>query len=137
VTAAIPSATTTSDPGIAGASRREHDHERADADQQRQALGLAEVADQISELLKEVAGAFRDTEQFRQLTDDDRQRQSDDESLHDRLGDEARQEPESQDAGDHCRQSGADRQRRGHRDEPVAAGRRIRGHGGRRQRRSR
>ena len=74
--------------------------ERGDADEQRQPARVAELAEQVPELLEEVALALLDAEQLGQLPDDDRQRQADDEALQHRLGDEVRQEAEPQQPGD-------------------------------------
>ena len=48
---------------------------------------------QVPELLEEVAVALLDPEELRQLADDDRQREADDEALEHRLGDEVARKP--------------------------------------------
>ena len=63
----------------------ENQHEGQHADEQRQASRLIDVLDELPELLEEVAGALLDAEQLRELAHDDRQGQSDDEPLQDRL----------------------------------------------------
>ena len=60
--------------------------------------GLVEVGDQGPQLLEEVALALLDAEQLRELTDEDRQGQADDEALEHRLGDHRGQEPQPQQA---------------------------------------
>ena len=81
----------------------EHERERAGADRERQRVGLAEVADDVPELLEEVALAVVDPQQLRHLADDDREREPDDEALQHRLGDERREEAEPQEAGEQRR----------------------------------
>ena len=55
----------------------------------------------MPELLEEVALALLDAEEPRQLPDHDRQSEADDESLHHRLGDEAREEAQAEEPRDH------------------------------------
>src|SRR5580704_12755513 len=95
------------------APEREDDRERERADEQRRALRIAEMDDDVPQLLEEVARALLDAEQLGDLTDDDRQRQPDDEALDDGLGDEAREEPQTQEAGQERGEAGRDRQRSG------------------------
>ena len=94
----MPSSTATSEPGTTGAYSRSPSTSASDAsaDEQRQPARVAEVAEQVPELLEEVALALGDAEQLRHLADDDRQREADDEALQHRLGDEAREEAEPQ-----------------------------------------
>ena len=51
-------------------------------------MGLVELAEQVPQLLEEVALALGDPEQLGQLPDHDRQGQADDEALEHRLRDE-------------------------------------------------
>ena len=101
-TAAIPSSTATSEPGTTGTHSFEHDHEREreEADEQRQTARVAQFREQAPELLEEVARGFRDPEQLGQLPDDDRQGQPDNEPLQHGLGDEVREEAETEQPGD-------------------------------------
>ena len=103
-------------PYLQPKNQREGQH----ADEHRQTARLIDVLDELPKLLEEVAGAFLDAEQLRQLADDDRQGQSDDEPLQDRLGDEGRDEPQPQDRCGDREQPDGDRERR--RQLDVVAG---------------
>ena len=83
----------------------------------------AEVREEAEELLEEVALGLLDPEQLRELADDDRQRQPDDEALQHRLRDEAREEAESEQPRDE--RDDPDHQREGdrRRQELVRAAR--------------
>jgi hypothetical protein len=98
------------------------------ADQQGEAARVAEVAEQVPELLEEVALGLLDTEELRHLADDDRQRQPDDEPLEDRLGDEAREEAEPEDSCKEGEDSGHEGERDRQLEEVVGAGGRQVGH---------
>jgi hypothetical protein len=91
-------------------AKRQDDSERECADEQRRALGVAQMDDDVPQLLEEVAAALLDAEELRDLANDDRRRQPDDEALDHRLGDEARHEPQAQDTGQQRSQAGGDRQ---------------------------
>src|SRR5262249_2383436 len=111
------------------------DHrERQRADEQRQPLGVAEVGDDVPQLLKEVARALPDPQQLRDLADDDRQGEADDEAFGTGLGDEAGEEPEPEYARDERRQPGRDGQAGRQRREAIAPHGDQRGDRGRRQR---
>jgi hypothetical protein len=103
-------------------SRKPAQHgERPKPDQEREAIGLIDVAEKVPGPLEEVAVAGFDSEQPRDLADHDRQRQADDEPLEHGFGDEARQKPEAQDAGDQRGEPDADGERgRGGKELPAA-----------------
>ena len=86
--------------------------ERHDTDHQRAAVRVAEIRDDAPQLLEEVAFLLLDAEQLRHLADDDRQRESDDEALEHRLGDEVGEEAETQQPGGQREHAGHDRERR-------------------------
>jgi hypothetical protein len=75
-------------------AQQQHDRQRHGADDECAAMRVAEVGDDVPELLEEVVAAFLDAEQLGNLSDDDRQCETDDEALEDRLGDEVGDEPE-------------------------------------------
>ena len=87
----------------------------SDADEQRPAVGVAEVGDDAPELLEEVALLLLDAEQLRYLADDDRQGETDDEALEHRFGDEVGEESEAQ-------QSSSDGEHAGHEGEHAGEG---------------
>ena len=91
----------------------------ADADDEREPARRAELAQQVPELLEEVALALLDAEELRQLPDHDRQGEADDESLHHRLGDEAREEAEAEEPRDQSRDRDGERHRDRELDEQV------------------
>ena len=76
------------------------DGQRQESDHQRRDAGRPEAAEEPDDLLEEVALDLVDAEQLRQLAHDDRQRETDDEALQHRLRDEAREEAETEQAGD-------------------------------------
>ena len=119
VTAAIPAAATTSEPGTGGAQRRRASSgaRLTQPDRRRQRLRVAEVAQQVPALLEEVAAALVDADQRGQLSDHDRQGESDDEALEDGFGDERRQEAQAQEAGDQGGHARGERERRSEGDE--------------------
>ena len=80
-------------------------------------MGVAQVGHQVPDLLEEVALAPLDPEQLGQLPGHDGQGQPDDEPLEHRLGDEAGQEPQAQQPGEHGRDPGGDGQGHGQLDE--------------------
>ena len=100
-TTRTPTATATSEPGTTGAKRRSPSTSASDssADGQRGGRRVSpRLAEQAPDLLEEVALALLDAEQLRELADDDGQREADDEALEHRLGDEAGEEAEPQQA---------------------------------------
>ena len=108
----------------AGNDGRDHlepddEDESGDADDEREPAGRAELAQQVPELLEEVALALLDAEELRQLPDHDRQGEADDESLHHRLGDEAREEAQAQEPRDQSRDPDGERHRDRELDEQV------------------
>ena len=110
----MPNPTATSEPGTTGANSLRTTtiaSEMIPIDEGRDA-GRTEAADEPEELLEEVAFHLVDAEQLGQLTHDDRQREADDETLQHRLRDEAREESESEHAG----QDGEDPDHEGQRD---------------------
>ena len=68
------------------------------------------MADEMPGLLEEVAVACTDPEQLRQLADDDRQREADDQAPEHRLADEVGEEAEAQQACDQGGEAGDQRQ---------------------------
>ena len=105
-------------------SRKPEQHrEGPHPDQKREAVGLVDIDQEVPDPLEEVAAAGLDSEQLRYLADDDRQRQADDETLEHGLGDEVREEPEPQEAGDQRGEPDADRERSRRRDELVSVAR--------------
>src|SRR4029079_12387650 len=98
----------------------DQDRQRDQPDRQGPPVGLAEVPDQIPDLLEEVAATALDAEQLGQLARDDRERQADDEALEDGLRDEIGDEPQPQEARDHGDDAGSDRERRRQGDELAA-----------------
>jgi hypothetical protein len=96
--------------------------ERGQADGQGGQAGLAELGQEVAELLEEVAAAPLDPEQVRELAGDDGQGQPDDEALEHRLGDEAGQEAQAQHPGQDGDEPGGDGQGGGVGHEPGAAG---------------
>jgi hypothetical protein len=76
----------------------EHDRQRAEPDGERAPLGVVELGEHVPRLLEEVALLLLDPEQLRELADDDRQGEPDDESLEDRFGDEVGDEAHAQHA---------------------------------------
>ena len=134
-------------------AQAEDHRERARADEQREGVRLIEVGDEVPRLLEEMARATADPEQLRQLADDDREREADDQPLEHRLADEVGEEAEAQQArdqgggarddgeprrhhgealvpdGDHvrdrCRRQGRGRRHRSHDEDPRAAERGV------------
>jgi hypothetical protein len=89
----------------------DHEGQREGADEQRQPARLVEVREQVSRLLEEVPLALLDAEDLRQLADDDREREPDDEALQHRLRDEAGEEAEAEEPGDESQDPGDDPER--------------------------
>jgi hypothetical protein len=77
-----------------------NDRETQDAGDERRSVCVAQVPQQRSDLFEEVALTLRHPEQPRQLSRNDREGESDDETLEHRLGDERRQEAEPGQPGD-------------------------------------
>ena len=94
------------------------DDQGREADEERDPTRPAEVAQQGPELLEEVALALLDPEQLRDLADDDREREPDDEPLHHGLGDEAREEPQTEEPGGQRQDADGER----HRDRQLDVG---------------
>ena len=111
LTAATAPTTATSGPGNARSepAQAEDHRQRARADEQRQALRVAEMGDEVPGLLEEVARPRADPEQLRQLADDDREREADDQALEHGRADELGQEAEAQ----QTRDQGGDARRHG------------------------
>jgi hypothetical protein len=95
------------------------DGQRGEADEERGPARRAELAEHVPELLEEVPLLLPDTEQLRDLADDDRQGEPDDESLEHGLGDEAREESEPGDPRRERQDVDGDGERRGQRGELV------------------
>ena len=91
------------------AAQAEDHRQRARADEQSQALRVAEMGDEVPGLLEEVARPRADPEQLRQLADDDREREADDQALEHGRADELGQEAEAQ----QTRDQGGDARRHG------------------------
>ena len=89
----------------------EHERQRREPDEQRDPARLPEVAEQSPELLEEVAVGLLDAEQLRDLADDDREREPDDEALEHGLRDEAREEAEAAEPGEQCDHADDERER--------------------------
>ena len=71
-----------SGPGILPGDRAEHedDREGAEADRQRPRVRVRDLADEVGELLQRPVAAARHAEDLRQLADDDRDREAEDEA---------------------------------------------------------
>ena len=115
------------------AAQAEDHRQRARADEQRQALRVAEMGDEVPGLLEEVARPRADPEQLRQLADDDREREADDQALEHGRADELGQEAEAQQTRDQGGDARRDGQAGGERDEALAPHRGQIGDRGRRQ----
>ena len=108
--------TATSTAGTVRVIRRQHeqDHEHADPDDERGRLGLVEVLEERAELVGEAVGVGGESEQLRQLADDDRDRQpvhvSDLDLARQQVGDESELADaeadldEADDQGEHARE---------------------------------
>jgi hypothetical protein len=115
----------------------EHEGQRQDAHEQRQPAGLSEARQQLPQLLEEVAVAFGEAEEFRQLPDDDRERETDDEALQHRGGGEVGEDTEPEEAGDdrHVSHREGERDRELHEGVGPAGGEVAHRGGGQRRRR--
>jgi hypothetical protein len=123
---------------------RAADHQPRDArggDRDGGAVHVADVVEQIAELMKERAARAFDAEQLGGLPDRDGQAEAEQEPGHHRLGDQVGQRAQPQHAGEHKHRGGDERQRRRERGEAagIAIGERADrrcGHRGRCRRRA-
>ena len=95
--------------------------ERARSDDQCPSAGVAEVGDQVPELLKEVTAAFGHSEKLGYLSDHDGESQPDDETLEDGFGDEVGDEAQPQESEDQGDDPGGEGQGVGEDGEARAA----------------
>ena len=93
------------------------------------------MGEEVPGLLEEVARPRADPEQLRQLADDDREREADDQALEHGRADELGQEAEAQETRDQGGEARRDRQAGGERREALVPERGEIGDRGRRQRR--
>ena len=108
--------------GRSNTPQSDDQRQRDRADEQREPLRISQMGDQLPRLLEEVAAPPADPEHLRQLADDDRERQSDDEALEHGLADEVGQEAETQHTREQRGDAGGQRQPRRERGEAAAAG---------------
>ena len=104
-------------------TKPEQHREGAHPDQKREAVGLIDIDQEVPDPLEEVPAPGLDSEEFRYLARDDRQRQADDETLEHGLGDEVRDEPEPQETGDQRGEANDDGERSRRRDELASVAR--------------
>jgi hypothetical protein len=103
------------------ATQNEEQRERREPHEQRQPTRVAELRQEIPDLLEEVAGASLEAEELRQLPGDDRQGKADDEALEDGLRDVVGEEAEACEPCERGSDSGGDREGDRHLREAVAA----------------
>ncbi len=98
----------------------EDDDEGAEPDHRAEQVGAAEMGHEVPELGEEVTVALLDADQLRELAHRDGQGEPDDEALEHGLGDEAREEAETEGAGHDRDEADGDRDRRRQRDRVEA-----------------
>ena len=120
-TAMMPSTRATSGPGIFREIAPQHEDEGQGAGPDREGprVGVGQVVDQDLDLLDRAVTAAGHAEELRQLADDDRDRQAEDEPGDDGLGEEVGDEAEANDPGRQEDRPDHQREARGQREVAV------------------